>query len=129
MTLVETLLDKPGGYLRNDVAPPGVWLDNMPAWSTACCCRSGNWPLHYRPCSMRREPTRCKPSLRHDSRDWLYPGTEKSLAQARDAPARLAALTQPGTGFAADGGGLAQWLDRVAVRLDTQTEPVGERRR
>ncbi|MBD3814601.1 MAG: DUF2333 family protein, partial [Betaproteobacteria bacterium] len=27
-----TLLDKPGGYLSNDIAPPGVWLDNMPAW-------------------------------------------------------------------------------------------------
>ncbi|MEC8207832.1 MAG: DUF2333 family protein, partial [Pseudomonadota bacterium] len=28
----ETLLDKPGGYLSNDVTPPGIFLDNMPAW-------------------------------------------------------------------------------------------------
>jgi hypothetical protein len=27
-----TLYDKPGGYLRNDLLPPGVLLDNMPAW-------------------------------------------------------------------------------------------------
>src|SRR3990167_1613824 len=26
-----TLLDKPGGYLSNDLAPPGLWLDNMPS--------------------------------------------------------------------------------------------------
>ena len=26
---VATLLGKPGGYLRNDIAPPGVWLDNI----------------------------------------------------------------------------------------------------
>ncbi len=30
--LAETLLDKPGGYLSNDVMPPGVLMDNMPNW-------------------------------------------------------------------------------------------------
>jgi hypothetical protein len=28
----ETLLEKPGGYLRNDQTPPGVYLDNIPSW-------------------------------------------------------------------------------------------------
>lgn len=27
-----TLLDKRGGYLRNDLLPPGLLLDNIPAW-------------------------------------------------------------------------------------------------
>lgn len=27
-----TLLDKRGGYLRNDLLPPGLFLDNIPAW-------------------------------------------------------------------------------------------------
>ena len=27
-----TLLDKPGGYLSNDIMPPGVYLDNIPEW-------------------------------------------------------------------------------------------------
>src|SRR5690606_32824658 len=30
--VAQTLLDKPGGSLSNDLAPPGLWLDNMPAW-------------------------------------------------------------------------------------------------
>jgi len=30
--IAETLLYKPGGYLTNDVTPPGVLLDNMPSW-------------------------------------------------------------------------------------------------
>jgi hypothetical protein len=30
--IAETLLDKPGGYLSNDVTPPGVYLDNIPNW-------------------------------------------------------------------------------------------------
>ena len=30
--VTESLLDKPGGYFRNDLLPPGLWLDNMPSW-------------------------------------------------------------------------------------------------
>ncbi|MDA9943024.1 DUF2333 family protein, partial [Luminiphilus sp.] len=30
--VIRTLLEKPGGYLLNDLFPPGVWLDNMPHW-------------------------------------------------------------------------------------------------
>jgi hypothetical protein len=30
--VTSTLLDKPGGYLTNDVMPPGVLLDNIPNW-------------------------------------------------------------------------------------------------
>jgi hypothetical protein len=30
--VARTLLDKPGGYLYNDVTPPGLYLDNMPSW-------------------------------------------------------------------------------------------------
>src|SRR5690606_6354203 len=32
IAVMETLLDKPGGFITNDIAPPGVWLDNMPNW-------------------------------------------------------------------------------------------------
>ena len=28
----ETLLNKRGGYLSNDVLPPSVFMDNMPSW-------------------------------------------------------------------------------------------------
>jgi len=30
--IAETLLYKPGGYITNDVGPPGVFLDNVPNW-------------------------------------------------------------------------------------------------
>lgn len=30
--VVETVLEKPGGYLRNNRLPPGVFMDNMPNW-------------------------------------------------------------------------------------------------
>ena len=31
-TLANTLLNKSGGFLNNDVMPPSVLLDNMPSW-------------------------------------------------------------------------------------------------
>src|SRR5262245_5528149 len=27
--VINWMLEKPGGYLSNDIAPPGIWLDNM----------------------------------------------------------------------------------------------------
>jgi hypothetical protein len=30
--VARTLLEKPGGYLRNDLTLPGIYLDNMPSW-------------------------------------------------------------------------------------------------
>ncbi|MDO4643497.1 MAG: DUF2333 family protein [Cardiobacteriaceae bacterium] len=30
--ILDTLLHKPGGYLRNDVTPPGIFMDNIPEW-------------------------------------------------------------------------------------------------
>lgn len=32
ITVADTLLTKSGGYLSNDVLPPSVIMDNMPAW-------------------------------------------------------------------------------------------------
>jgi hypothetical protein len=30
--VARTLLEKPGGYLFNDISVPGIYLDNMPSW-------------------------------------------------------------------------------------------------
>ena len=32
IAVAETLLDKPGGFISNDITPPGLLMDNMPAW-------------------------------------------------------------------------------------------------
>lgn len=32
ISVAETLLDKSGGYLQNDILPPGILMDNMPNW-------------------------------------------------------------------------------------------------
>ncbi|TFH88116.1 DUF2333 family protein [Billgrantia azerbaijanica] len=125
MTVVDTLLDKPGGYLRNDMAPPGVWLDNMPAWEYGVLVQARDLAAAL-PAMVDGEAAvldEVRGSLQHDSRDWLYPGTEQPLAQARDAlGTMLAGFTGEGPGFATDGEGLARWLERVAERLDALSQ-------
>ena len=32
VAVTETLWKKPGGFITNDMLPPGVWLDDMPHW-------------------------------------------------------------------------------------------------
>ena len=32
INVIDLLLNKRGGYLSNDVTPPGIWLDNIPSW-------------------------------------------------------------------------------------------------
>lgn len=125
MTLVDTLLDKPGGYLRNDMAPPGVWLDNMPAWEYGVLEQARGLASAL-PVMLDEEPAmlgEVRESLAHHSRDWLYPGTEQQLAQAREGLGEmLAGFTGEGAGFVADGEGLSRWLEQVAERLDAHSQ-------
>lgn len=120
MTSLDTLLDKPGGYLRNDITPPGVWLDNMPSWELGVL-------------NQARDLTRALPAmeenhfalldevaerLTHDSGSWFNPSFEHQLEESLvSLEGYLEALGSQNAGFAA-GAGLASWLDQVAQRLD-----------
>ncbi|MGM0985646.1 MAG: DUF2333 family protein [Pseudomonadota bacterium] len=122
MTLIETLLEKPGGYLRNDIAPPGLWLDNMPAWELGVLDQARRLSAWLPAMEQSSAPVleSVQEHLMGDSRDWLYPGTEKRLEQAREAlDGYLASLGEDGeAGFGDQGQGLAAWLEAVAESLD-----------
>ena len=45
--LTASLLNKPGGYLSNDVLPPSVFMDNVPRWELAFWCNVGILPEHF----------------------------------------------------------------------------------
>ena len=45
--VIETLMEKRGGYLSNDVMPPGVFMDNIPAWEFGVLTRRAIWRVHY----------------------------------------------------------------------------------
>ncbi len=120
--VIETLLDKPGGYLRNDLAPPGLWLDNMPAWELGVLSQSRRLARAL-PAMARGEAgelERVEAQLQRDSRDWFYPSTEHRLELALSGlGAYLERLGEGGEVAFADGGrGLAPWLAEVAAGLD-----------
>ena len=128
-TLAETLLNKRGGYLSNDILPPGVYLDNTPNWEFGVL-------THLRVISraMRNELSRSQSQSAEDpdlaaaeghfhfpNDSWIFPesedeyrrGAERLLAYAQ----RLADTEAPGTQFYARADNLTRWLDEVESRL------------
>ncbi|MGB8714466.1 MAG: DUF2333 family protein [Onishia taeanensis] len=124
MTLLDRLLDKQGGYLRNDMLPPGLWLDNMPAWELGVL-KQARGEAHTLVEKSAMQPGALKEAqerLDGDSQDWLYPSTEHRIAKARDAYAVvLEDLNQQRDALPAEGDVPAYWLSRVARRLDELT--------
>lgn len=124
MTLVETLLEKPGGYLRNDVAPPGVWLDNMPAWELGVLDQARRLSAALPAMEQADLPALAdvQERLAGDSGDWLYPSTEQRLTRALEGlDGYLGALDEDGeAAFGDRGQGLAAWLETVTRSLDRQ---------
>ncbi|MDI5921922.1 DUF2333 family protein [Halomonas sp. LR5S13] len=122
MTLIETLLEKPGGYLRNDIAPPGLWLDNMPAWELGVLSQARRLSRSLPAMEQSSAPVLegVQERLMGDSRDWLYPSTEKRLEQAlEELDGYLDSLGEGGgAAFGDQGQGLAAWLESVTGALD-----------
>lgn len=142
--VVRTLLEKPGGYLSNDVTPPGVWLDNMPNWEFGVLVQ-----LRDLAQALRNEMSRsqsqsqadpdlevAEPQFNFDSESWLFPATEseyrKGIRALERYRRRLADPQRPEAQFFARADNLAEYLKRVEVRLGALSQrlaaSVGQRR-
>lgn len=91
--IAETLLKKPGGYLSNDMTPPGVFLDNIPNWEFGALTE-----LRDLNRAMRNEFSRSQtqsaedsdlvisdPQFSYDSESWILPSTESEYREGLDA--------------------------------------------
>lgn len=127
--VMKTLLDKPGGYLSNDLLPPGLWLDNMPAWERGALLQVRDM-VHalHRDMSLShaqyiedKDLAIAEPQFNFDSRSWVVPSTEGEYRrgiEALDAYAgRLASNDGVSAQFYARGEYLRNWLADVDVRL------------
>ena len=125
----ETLLDKRGGYLSNDVAPPGLYLDNTPNWEFGAL-------VHLRDISraLRNDISRSQsqstedPDLAvaeghffFDNASWILPATESEyrdgISRIRSYAERLANPAEPEAQFYARADNLSRWLTEVERRL------------
>ncbi|HET8903284.1 MAG TPA: DUF2333 family protein, partial [Saccharospirillum sp.] len=82
--LMTVLLEKPGGYLSNDVTPPSLWLDNMPSWEFGVIIQVRDLSRAMRRDMSRSQSqstedpdlARAEPLFHFDHNSWMLPSTE-----------------------------------------------------
>ena len=82
--VVQTLLDKPGGYTHNDKFPPGVWLDNMPNWEYGVLIQVRDLSRALREVFSRSQSqstedidlVEMEPRFNFNSDSWILPSSE-----------------------------------------------------
>jgi len=86
----ETLLNKPGGYLSNDIMPPSLFLDNMPAWEFGVLEMVRDMALVMRKDFSRSQSQslvnthlkEAQPRFNIDSKNWAVPSAESEYGEA-----------------------------------------------
>ncbi len=82
--IAATLLDKPGGYLTNDISPPGIALDNIPNWEFGALTGLRDLTLALRNDFSRTQSQSvadkdleiAQPQFNYQSDSWILPSTE-----------------------------------------------------
>ena len=127
--LAQTMLDKRGGYLANDILPPGVYLDNTPSWEFGVLVHLRDLSRAMRNHISRSQSqsaedpdlARAEPHFSYDNASWIFPATEDEYRDGADRlrsyAARLADRDARDTQFYARADNLARWLEDVATRL------------
>ena len=144
MAVVETLLEKPGGYIRNDRFPPGMWLDNMPNWEYGALIQSRDLARAMREAYSRSQSqstedpdlAMAEPLLNFNANSWLIPSSEgeyrDSLRHLGDYLTRLTDEDEQNAQFYSRADNLAYWLVTVESRLGSLSQrlsaSVGQRR-
>jgi Uncharacterized protein conserved in bacteria len=130
----ETLLDKTGGYISNDVLPPFVFLDDIPNWEFGALVAlrdvSAVMRNHYaRSQSQSVEDadlSRAEPQFNFQNDSWILPATESEyrdgLAYLQAYRSRLLDDNDANAQFFARADNLAAWLQVVEKRLGSLSQ-------
>ncbi len=136
--VAETLLDKPGGYLSNDVMPPSVFLDNIPNWELGVLQQVRDLARVTRNDYSRSQSQSAEdpdlavaePKIFFDNDSWILPPTESEYRDAirgftsyRD---RMAGRGEPDAQFFARADNLREWLAQVEKRLGSLSRRLGD---
>ena len=132
--LMDTLLNKRGGYLSNDVTPPSIWLDNLPNWEYGVLIQVRDMARSIRNDFSRSQSQSvedkdlivAEPQFNFDNESWLFPATEseysKGLKALRGYLVRLQNPNNPGAQFYARADNLSDWLGQVEKRLGSLSQ-------
>lgn len=131
---VETLLEKHGGWLSNDVMPPSLFMDNMPAFEYGAIEQARDLALIMRKEFSRsqsqsaadKDLSNAQAKLNIDHTSWLVPGAE---SEYRDAikllklyRARMQDSNNQDAQFYARADNLNEWLKEIQKRLGSMSQ-------
>lgn len=127
--LADTLLTKPGGYLTNDVTPPGILMDNMPNWEFGVLVQVRDMARAMRKDIARSQSTsvedkdlaEAEPLFNFNNSSWMFPQTEdeyrKGIKHLESYRERMVNPGRSPAQFYARADNLRNWLSDVGTRL------------
>ncbi len=132
--VAQTMLDKRGGYLSNDVMPPGVFMDNIPNWEFGVLTQVRDMARALRNDFSRSQTQSIEdkdlmvadPQFHFDNASWILPATEREYRQGLKAMQnylrRLSDPNEQGAQFYARADNLRDYLHIVEKRLGSLSQ-------
>ena len=132
--LAEMLQEKRGGYLSNDVFPPGIWLDNVPNWEFGVLVQVRDAARVFREEFSRSQSqstedpdlSEAEPKFFFDNSSWAFPPTESEYRDGirgfKSYLDRLANPEKANAQFYARADNLERWLQAVESRLGSLSQ-------
>ncbi len=134
ITLTDVLLNKPGGYLTNDLMPPGSLMDNIPNWELGVTVQLRDMTRTLRNNFSRsqsqsiedKDLVSAEQNFFFDRNRWFWPDTEGKYRAAskylRRYLDRLGDADQQDAQFYARADNLRNWLSEVETRLGSLSQ-------
>lgn len=144
ISVAEHLLEKPGGFLSNDVLPPGIYLDNIPNWEYGALIQVRDLSKALREAFSRSQSqssededlAQAEPRFNFQNNSWVLPASEtkyqEGILYLHQYLDRLVDDGNSDAQFYARADNLRYWLSTVETRLGSLSQrlsaSVGQRR-
>ncbi|MFY8327658.1 DUF2333 family protein [Pseudoalteromonas sp. ZZD1] len=134
INVTSTLLNKPGGYLSNDMMPPSILMDNMPAWEYGALEMSRDLALSMRKDFSRSQSQstehvalkKAQPQFNISSEAWAWPSAESEYQKGIDFliayRTQIADQNDRESQFYARADNLRSWLKEAEKRLGSLSQ-------
>lgn len=132
--VTEWLLEKPGGFLTNDILPPGVFMDNMPAFEYGVLKQSRDLALAMRLGFSRSQSQSsddkdleiAQGKLNISNKSWQFPSAENEYSDAikalKNYRTRLVSEDSSEAQFYTRADNLSEWLSAIEKRLGSVSQ-------
>lgn len=132
--MTDVMLNKRGGYLHNDIMPPGAWMDNVPNWEFGVLVQLRDMSRTMRNNLSRSQSQSTEDAdlvaaegqFYFDNNSWILPETETEYQKGIEALEsyldRLGNDREASAQFYARADNLRVWLSEVETRLGSLSQ-------